>query len=42
MIKSIVTVENGYAWESALIGVKRGTDGCVLTFIYWYSAYSCI
>ena len=34
VIKSIVTVENGYAWGSALIGAREGANRCILTFIY--------
>ena len=42
VIKSIVTVKNRYVWESVLIGVKEGANGCVLTFICWHSVYSYI
>ena len=42
VIKFMVTVKNGYAWESALIGIRGGTDRYVLTFICRYSAHLCI
>ena len=33
MIKSMITVKNGYIQELALISAKGGADRCVLTFI---------
>ena len=33
VIKSIVTIENGYAWGSALIDTREGANGYMLTFI---------
>ena len=42
VIKSIITIENKYAWGSALIGIKESANGYVLTFIYWYSIHSYI
>ena len=39
IIKSMITVENGYIWGLALISAKRGADRCVLTFICWHSTH---
>ena len=33
VIKSIVTIKNGYVWGLALIDAKEGANRCVLTFI---------